>query len=1198
MSTLSDDVEKRLQEQISKLEERISKIETGGNYAKLGENVQGISIDFINSTINKITDALRTVLSGNSVNVDDLIQNIKGSFEKKVPSYISDSVFRPQKIDREEANRIIQEKRSKFQKEYDDWIYSSDYSQKSKLEEEIKKDFSLRNAAINQLYYNLQDYYNTAMNFEEFLETEFPFYRGAAVDQKYKRDSTISFSTSRKAVEDFNYGQNSSVFEKMVKPKDTYGIFMTPQDELYGEAEVWIPSDLLINEKTHKLIAKQLTYRDDFKKLKEISNPTDISDALEKLKLNANTSSEIQQQKEFSNAVKESVDRLKDRNNELIESSKSNEQEKQDFEQKLVSSSSIEKAIEDQKELIVETKKANEALSEQAAIKTNDVPGHMLDPSLPNNEEIRTENANTVQNEVKTQAELQSAVKESNDQLINQDNDLKENTNAVDNNAESLEKMILLWKEYYDSLYRAESSSGKLKDLYVEQSKSIEKNIEDLEKKAPKTKDAALSDFGVKLQKAKYEDLVDANQRNALKKVKTPLEEMISLYKEYYDLKIKVSSSNISDNVKGVYEGQIKQISADIDTIESNNSGTKKQALLDMEVALRKAKYEDIVDSQKLKDLENAKKLYQDYLDAVSQLQLLNRENYFAYATKQDNTELQKKVDAQNQLVNSLRAELDTKKSILSLTDADIVKATSSRTLGKKSYAKYFDSEYQKQFDEYIKATNEYYDAIYKLYNAEGKSADDATIQKYRKDAEDLAKAYEAAKSKYEAFVSFASSSAGYSVDVAAYQKKYEEQTQAGKNRYSQVFNKQLNDLVANSGDKIESYSKVIGTLRDKILQLQQIETKDNLNFDTDVKEVVSLNKEIQLLIKLLKSDAFNKTNKIGTVVGQFQGDNPLTSIESVKSLVQNYSDLGSSMKKIENVSLGKDLKTATVEIITQDGNIKKLKLSYDDTTKSLRYLTLSEQHYATAGEKLKAAIKNKITQLGAYVSTAVLVREVFNMYRQGAQYVTELDTALTEFQLVTRKSNSAVSGMKAEVEDLANALATTNTEVTSSITNWSRLGYAASDSLDLAASSAKYAKVGFTDINTATTNLTSTIQAYKDSMYIGQDIGDFAEDIVDKYVNIGNNFAITSEGIGTALQKSASTLVAAGNSLDQAIALVTAGNSVLQDESMVGSGLKIVGMRLRGKRLCPPMKKFLGKHDNYIGSSLEIDLAEERLLS
>lgn len=1080
------------------------------------------------------------------------------------------------------------------------------------------------------------------MSFEEFLYTELPLYRGASKDQKYEKGKAYSFSFDKMTAEGFTADRkDSSVYGLSIRPIDTLGLLGNHM-EMSPEAEIWVPSKFMSNEETGLIDAIEIEARNAYGVLKSINelnvdlpgtkaykkkariaaeeaesqfvldeilqssnyekarskysfidninkNTLDgryihldnlDDDSFTKLNelaedisidLDDETKSVDIYYKDLAEVISRCVEKSEELNQSVNETGKI-------VEPTNVPLSATEEHIEDQKELTVETKKANEALSEQAAIKTNDVPGNMLDPSLPNNEEIRTENANIVQNEVKTQAELQSAVKESNDQIVNQDNALKQNTNAVDNNAESLEKMISLWKEYYDSLYRAESSSGKLKDLYVEQSKSIEKNIEDLEKKVPKTKDAALLDFGVKLQKAKYEDLVDDNQINALKNVKTPLEEMISLYKEYYDLKIKVSSSNISDNVKGVYEGQIKQISAAIDTIESNNSGTKKQALSNMEVALRKAKYEDIVDSQKLKDLENAKKLYQDYLDAVSQLQLLNRENYFAYATKQDNTELQKKVDAQNQLVNSLRAELDTKKSILSLTDADIVKATSSRTLGKKSYAKYFDSEYQKQFDEYIKATNEYYDAIYKLYNAEGKSADDATIQKYRKDAEDLAKAYEAAKSKYEAFVSFASSSAGYSVDVAAYQKKYEEQTQAGKNRYSQVFNKQLNDLVANSGDKIESYSKVIGTLRDKILQLQQIETKDNLNFDTDVKEVVSLNKEIQLLIKLLKSDAFNKTNKIGTVVGQFQGNNPLTSIESVKSLVQNYSDLGNSMKKIESVSLGKDLKTATVEIITQDGNIKKLKLSYDDTTESLRYLTLSEQHYATAGEKLKAAIKNKITQLGAYVSTAVLVREVFNMYRQGAQYVTELDTALTEFQLVTRKSNSAVSGMKAEVEDLANALATTNTEVTSSITNWSRLGYAASDSLDLAASSAKYAKVGFTDINTATTNLTSTIQAYKDSMYMGQDIGNFAEDIVDKYVNIGNNFAITSEGIGTALQKSASTLVAAGNSLDQAIALVTAGNSVLQDESMVGSGLKIIGMRLRGHFYnFPPVKKFIG---------------------
>lgn len=147
----------------------------------------------------------------------------------------------------------------------------------------------------------------------------------------------------------------------------------------------------------------------------------------------------------------------------------------------------------------------------------------------------------------------------------------------------------------------------------------------------------------------------------------------------------------------------------------------------------------------------------------------------------------------------------------------------------------------------------------------------------------------------------------------------------------------------------------------------------------------------------------------------------------------------------------------------------------------------------------------------------------------------------------------------------MADSLASTNTEVANSTTEWVKLGYTASDSLDLAAASAIYARVGFTDVDTATTNLTSTIQAFKDSMSVGEDIGDFAEDIVDKFVNVGNTFASTAEGLGVALTDSASALVTAGNSLDEALALITAGNTITQDEAQVGAGLRTVSMRLRG---------------------------------
>lgn len=60
------------------------------------------------------------------------------------------------------------------------------------------------------------------------------------------------------------------------------------------------------------------------------------------------------------------------------------------------------------------------------------------------------------------------------------------------------------------------------------------------------------------------------------------------------------------------------------------------------------------------------------------------------------------------------------------------------------------------------------------------------------------------------------------------------------------------------------------------------------------------------------------------------------------------------------------------------------------------------------------------------------------------------------------------------------------------------------------------------------------------------------------------NNFAISSAGIGEALQKSASALSSANNTLDESIALITAGNTVVQNSDMVGTALKTVSLRLR----------------------------------
>ena len=97
-----------------------------------------------------------------------------------------------------------------------------------------------------------------------------------------------------------------------------------------------------------------------------------------------------------------------------------------------------------------------------------------------------------------------------------------------------------------------------------------------------------------------------------------------------------------------------------------------------------------------------------------------------------------------------------------------------------------------------------------------------------------------------------------------------------------------------------------------------------------------------------------------------------------------------------------------------------------------------------------------------------------------------------------------------------------------------------------------------FQSIDDATSALTSTLQAFgyaaEDSMHV-----------VDIMNEIGNNYAISSDGVATALQDSASSLMAANNSYQEAVALIASANRVVQDPNSVGAALRTISLRLRG---------------------------------
>lgn len=100
----------------------------------------------------------------------------------------------------------------------------------------------------------------------------------------------------------------------------------------------------------------------------------------------------------------------------------------------------------------------------------------------------------------------------------------------------------------------------------------------------------------------------------------------------------------------------------------------------------------------------------------------------------------------------------------------------------------------------------------------------------------------------------------------------------------------------------------------------------------------------------------------------------------------------------------------------------------------------------------------------------------------------------------------------------------------------------------------------GIEDVSQASESIISTMKAFGIE-------AENAISIVDKFNEVGNNFAISSDGVGEALRRSASALAAGNNTLDESIALITAANSVVQDADVVGTTMKTVSMYLRAAK-------------------------------
>ena len=339
----------------------------------------------------------------------------------------------------------------------------------------------------------------------------------------------------------------------------------------------------------------------------------------------------------------------------------------------------------------------------------------------------------------------------------------------------------------------------------------------------------------------------------------------------------------------------------------------------------------------------------------------------------------------------------------------------------------------------------------------------------------------------------------------------------------------------------------------------------------TEIANVAKLRNELNKLVEsyLAVNKASGKSKSSSGSMTDNQKTSALTSIDAEiarlesKKVKYSAAKYGESSKyyavydkEIENL---KTLRTQ-VEGSTKSQNSfnKALRDSKNATKEASDNIAKLGKNHESLGDRFKGFAKH----FSNWVSTSRAYRFIEQTARKMLSSVVEIDAAMTELKKVTDETEETYNTFLDRAADRAKKLGATLKDTISASADMARLGFDLDDASTLADTALVYKNVGdgISDINEASSSIISTMQAF----------GVEAENsmqIVDKFNTAGNNFAISSGGVGDALLNSASALAAAGNSLDESIAMITAANTVVQDPQKVGTSMKTISMYLRAAK-------------------------------
>lgn len=236
------------------------------------------------------------------------------------------------------------------------------------------------------------------------------------------------------------------------------------------------------------------------------------------------------------------------------------------------------------------------------------------------------------------------------------------------------------------------------------------------------------------------------------------------------------------------------------------------------------------------------------------------------------------------------------------------------------------------------------------------------------------------------------------------------------------------------------------------------------------------------------------------------------------------------------------------------DGELK-------DLSADMAVFRKEAQAAGLAGESAWGKFLNSFKTMSSYITANTVFNFAKRQLRDMVNEVTAIDTAMTELRKVTEATNAEFEAFAKSAGQTGRELGASISDVINATSTFSRAGYNLPDAEELGKIATLYKNVGDgITIDSASESIISVMKAF--NIEAENSIG-----IIDRINEVSNRAAIDSGGLGLALQRVASAMDAANNSLDETIALTTVSNEIVQNPEMVSQGWRTVALRIRGAK-------------------------------